>query len=427
MNGYFTLDYWKNFFNSPTKKRLAENFTSLSVLQALNYLLPLITLPYLVRVLGPEKYGLISFAQAFIGYFIILTDYGFRLSATREISIHRENKEKISEIFSSMMMVRFILGIVSFIILVLLLFFVPKFGKDWLIYIFTFGMVLGNILFPACFFQGMERMKYITILNLISRIIFTVFIFIFIRKASDYLYVPLINSLGFLIAGILSLWVISKNFKIKFVLPTIKSIKHQLKEGWHIFISTIAVAAYNNTRVFTVGLFTNNTITGYYSIAEKLINVISFPLNSLLQVLYPRLNKIFTENKVKAIKLLNRFQNLTNLAYIFVLPFFFIFAPYIIKFISGLSNHEIIWSFKLLLVALFFTIANTFKVHLLLIYGKSDIFAKIHVFMGMIGLILTFLLTYFFSYVGSAIAFILVSLSVLILTIKYYADGKINA
>ena len=143
----------KNLLNSPTKKRLIENFCSLSILQVLDYFLPLITLPYLVRILGPEKFGLIAFAQSLIVYFLVLTNYGFNLSATREISINREKEEKVSEIFSSVMIIKFLFGVLSFVILILMLFFIPKFGSNWLIYIFSFGIILGNILFPVWFFQ----------------------------------------------------------------------------------------------------------------------------------------------------------------------------------------------------------------------------------------------------------------------------------
>jgi PST family polysaccharide transporter len=229
---------------SPTYKTLVENFLSLSFLQVANYIFPLITLPYLVRVLGPEKYGLIAFAQAFIGYFQILTDYGFNLSATREISINRENKEKVSEIFSSVMIIKFFLLLVSFVLMSAIVFSFGKFRQNWLIYYSTFGMVLGQTLFPIWFFQGMEKMKYITFLNVLSKFIFTVATFAFIRRASDFLYVPLLNSSGFIISGIISIWLIVTNFCVKMRVPRLEVILKYFKDSTLFFLKGFSFSIY---------------------------------------------------------------------------------------------------------------------------------------------------------------------------------------
>lgn len=414
------LDKIKKLTNTEDKRRLLSNFMSLSVLQGANYVLPLITLPYLVRVLGPEKYGLIAFAQAFIQYFNILTDYGFNLSATREISIHRNNAQKVSEIFSSVMIIKFCLLVLSFVIMSILVFSFWKFRQDWLIYYLTFGMVVGQVLFPVWFFQGMERMKYITFLNITAKLIFTFAIFVFIHQASDYIYVPLLNLFGYLVAGALALWIVFRGFKVGFKVPSYSSLIHQLKEGWYIFISQVAISGYNSSRLFAVGLFTDNTITGYYAIAEKLMNVvITFPLASLLQSLYPRLTKIYSENKERAIRLMNKFQSITTIAYLIGLPVLYFLAPWVIKIISDEPYPETILSFRLLLLAVFFISANAFRVHFLLISGKDDVYLKIHTIMGIGGLILIFLMTYFFSFVGTCISIIIIELIVLILTIKH--------
>lgn len=293
----------KTILKDSGKRQLLENFLSLSILQGVNYILPLITLPYLVRVLGPEKFGLIAFARAFVQYFNILTDYGFNLSATREISIHRESNERISGIFSAVMIIKLVLLIFSLIILTIIVFSFQKFRKDWEIYYLSFGMVVGQVLFPVWFFQGMEKMKYITFLNLIARSLFTVSIFIFVKKISDYMYVPLLNSIGIILAGLLGIWVSFKKFPIYLKIPPWIEIKHQLKDGGYIFISRISISFYTISNVFFLGLLTNNTTVGIYSAAEKLINGIKSFNNVILQVMFPFVSKVAKESSLKAVKI----------------------------------------------------------------------------------------------------------------------------
>ena len=202
--------------NTEDKKRLLSNFFSLSLLQLFTYVLPLLTLPYLVRVLGTEKFGLVMFAQAFIIFFNILVDYGFNLSATREVAVNRESKEKLTEIFSSVMSIKFILIVISFAILSIVIFLFDNFSDNIDLFYLTFLWVIGQALFPVWYFQGLEKMKYITIVNVTSKLIFTIAIFIFIKDESDYILVPILNGLGFIIGGILSLRIVYKDFNQDF-------------------------------------------------------------------------------------------------------------------------------------------------------------------------------------------------------------------
>lgn len=235
------------------RKAVMSNFASLTILQAVTYLLPVIILPYLFRVIGPAKFGLIAFAQAFVQYFMILTDYGFSISATKQISLCQDEHAKICRIFSSVMTAKIILAFLSLLILGAIVYFVPKFRNDWLIFVFSFGTVIGNTLFPIWFFQGTEKMKHIADINIIGGILYAGFIFLFVRERSDYLMVPFISSCVFLITGILGQYIVFRKFRVAFKFEGYKNIRQQLKAGWDIFISVVAINAYTTTRVFTEG------------------------------------------------------------------------------------------------------------------------------------------------------------------------------
>jgi len=399
------------------RKIVLGNFISLTTLQGISYILPLVVLPYLIRVIGIEKFGLLAFAQSLVQYFMILTDYGFTLSATRSIALIGEHKKKVSALFSSVMTVKIIFAAISLGILCLILYFIPRFRSDWLIYFLSFGTVIGNTLFPIWFFQGKEKMSYIAIVNVISGITYAICIFIFIHSPKDYLLVPLLGSLLSIISGILGLRIAFKKFRLEFILQKYTDIKRELKTGWDIFISILAVNAYTVTRVFAVGLLTNNTLTGYYSLAERVANVIqTFPMDSFTRAVYPRISHVFAKNKQRAVAIMYRIQDGITLGFVVSLPIAYFIAPWIISLACGVAYQEIVFALRLLLAAVFFVGANNFKVQFLLVCGKQDLYAKIHVTAALVSLPLIFILIAQFSYLGAALATVITEAGVFILT-----------
>jgi PST family polysaccharide transporter len=398
-------------------KKVLHNVTSLSGLQLVTYFFPIIILPYLFRVIGPDKFGLICFAQAFVQYFMILTDYGFNVSATKEISLCHEEHAKVCNVISAVMTIKTLLAVLSLLILGMVVYFVPRFKEDWMVYTLSFGVVIGNTLFPTWFFQGSESMKYTAKLNIIGELAYAFGIFLFVHKPGDFLLVPTITSLSALLTGLLGQYILFTRFKVSFQFPKPEDLYQQLQTGWNVFISVVAINAYTTTRVFAVGLLTNNTLTGFYSIAERIANAAqTFPLSSFTQAIFPRLSKIYHKNKLKAFEIMYQVQLITVIVSLIFLPLIFIMAPLIIKLVCGGTYPAAILSLRFLLISVFFISANAFRVQFLLVCGKTKAYSRIHITMAAIGLPLIIIFIYAFSYVGAAMATALIEAGVFAMT-----------
>jgi len=309
------------------KKRLLTNFFSLSILQGTNYLLPLTTFPYLVRVLGPEKFGLVTFAQAFIQYFVILTDYGFNLSATREISTHRENKARVAEIFCSVMCIKLALLAVSFGVLSVVVFGFSRFRVDWEVYFLTFGIVFGQMLFPVWFFQGMEQMKCMAVLNIFAKLIFISCVFIFVKQQNDYVYVPLLNSVGFLASGLLGFFTGIRQSEATFAafacLKNLSKLKYYFNEATKFFFAVFFAKIFASSGVFFAGIFLGNSTAGLLGAVEKMTLAFSGLFKPISESLYP----FFTRKQDKSVIVNRYFRVVLRLSGVFlvlsVLIYFF--------------------------------------------------------------------------------------------------------
>ena len=326
------------------KKTLLENFLSLGALQVVSYVIPLISLPYLSRVLGVERFGIVFFAFAFMTYFIILTDYGFGLSATREIAVNRHNKNNLSNIFSAVTFIKLGLLLLSFAILCIMIIFIPKLHENWLVFLLSFLMVVGNAIYPVWFFQGMERMKYITFLNILSKTIFLVLIFIFVKKSDDYIIVPLLNSLGFLVSGAIGMFFAIKELGAKLYLPKWQAMKKQFQYSSEFFLSRVSVSAYTNTNAFCLGLIGSNIMVGYYVAAEKIYNAMNGIQQPLNQALYPFVAKH------KDLKTYRKWVSIALMCNLFICGFVFLFAK---EFITIFYGADMVEAYKILRIFCF--------------------------------------------------------------------------
>lgn len=376
------------------KHPLVGNFFSLAVLQAVSYALPLVTVPYLFRTLTVEKYGLVNFAAAFIQYFMVFTDFGYNLSAVKLVAENRDDHTALSQIFNRVMASKLLLLVAGFIVMLFVVFYFDKFSSDKELYLYTYGMVVGSVLFPVWFFMGMEKMKFITIITIITRVLALAPIFIFIKSSSDYLLVPVINSGGTILSGILGILVVKKVFKLKYSTPSFKEIIHSLKDSSQYFLSRVSVSVYTISNVFTLGLFTSNTMVGYYSAAEKLFIALQNAYVPVNNSLYPYMTK--TKNTVVFKKI---FWFLT-IANTFLVAGLFLYSKEILFLLYKIQSGESVLVFRLLLIACLVIIPSILLGYPFLgamgyakFTNKSVISSSIFHLCGLVFLVLTHTLT----------------------------------
>lgn len=330
----------KHFIADLLRKKIVSNFFYLSVLQVANYVLPFVIIPHLIQVLGFDKIGVIYMAQALMTYLTMLTDYGFNLTATKFISTNRESKVKVNYIFNAVISTKLFLIGLAFIILLILIAVVPMFHKDASLFLMSFAIVLGNTLFPVWFFQGIEEMKYISIINFASRVLFTAGIFIFIRQKDDYTKVNLLQGIGSIISSFFAFYIIARKYTVKSRFRA-RYIRTQISEGWHIFVSNLAISIYMYSNIFLLGIFADKTTLGLFGVADKCIQGMRQLLVVFYQVIYPKACAVAKEAHTALIRFYKKvfFRFLAFIVFCSVC--IFIMAPFITFLLTKAYQPEV--------------------------------------------------------------------------------------
>jgi len=272
-------------------KTLIANFSYLSVLEVFVLLTPLITYPYLTRVLGTEIYGLVITAQILASYATIVVKFGFDSVSARHISIWREDSSKLSEIMSSIMTMRGFLWIISFAVYIAIVAVIPIYREHFMLFLFSFGITLNVLLFPQFFFQGIEHMKYITYINIGIQSLFIALTFILIKSPEDYLLVPVLHSVGYLLGGLASLYIIVNKYKVAFKWPTFQQARYYLKDAFPLFATNAVCTIKDKFSYLLLGAFVSMGDVVVYDVGSKLTSLAVQPLTIINTVIFPRMAK----------------------------------------------------------------------------------------------------------------------------------------
>ena len=355
-------------------KTVLANFSYLSLLQVFTILFPLLTYPYLLRVIGLELYGVIVFAQTIINYVSLVINFGFNMSGARNVAVYKEDKVRLSRIVSSTYLCKFILWMVCLIVYLSVISIVPFFRDYYWVYILSFLLTLNELLLPIWFFQGIEKMKYITIVNLSARLLFVAAIFLFVHEQEDYLIVPLLNGIGAVFAGCLSLYIVLKKERVKFSVIPVKDLKSAYKESFPLFVSSLSTQIYVNVNKLVIGSFLGMSEVSIYDMADKVLHLMKLPISMMAQAVFPKISR------ERNIRFVNRVMFLVAgtvlLAYICV----FIGSDWIVYLFTGEYMEEASIIMRLLGVSAILVSFNAFMGgNRLVPMGYSSVYMKVMV------------------------------------------------
>lgn len=344
--------------------KIVENFSYLAVIQIFNMLLPLITYPYLIRVLGGEVYGKVIFAQTIMSYFTIFIAYGFNISGARDVAINRDNKNKLNEVVSSIMLIKMSFWLLSLLSLVVFLVIFDFEKEVFLLYLFSFSICFNDLLFPQWFFQGIEKMKYTTIINLVIRGIFVILIFTFIREKSQYLFVPLLNGIGAFIGGVVALYVVFVKEKVSFTFSNFRVMYFYLKDSFPLFASNVIISIKDKFNVIFIGMFLGMNEVAIYDLGIKLMNVVMLPISVVNNAIYPKMS--IERNKL----ILKKVMKYSFLFYVVLIICIQPFVPFIVDILSNNLKNAIIPVRILLLAPIVFSLGFPLAHNGLIVFGK---------------------------------------------------------
>lgn len=409
------------------RRTIARNTIALVGVQAGNVLIPLLTLPYLLRVLGVEQFGVYAFCQALLAYCVVLVDYGFNLSATRQIAQNQGKPKEINRIFWSVQAVKSLLALTALGLIGVSIWLVPQFRAVSLVLIASLPIVLGSLLFPLWLFQGLERMGFVTVCSLVSKLITIPLIFYFVQTTQDTWIAAMIQSIGTVIAGLLACVLIQQQCLIGWARPRWADVVHAFVDGWHIFISTAAISLYTTINPVLLGMLTNHTVVGLFSATDKIRLGCQSLISPFSTAIYPRVSALMEENPQTGLLLVRKVLLVQGGVTLCLAIGLWLAAPWLVLIVMG-GQFEGAVSVLRIMAPLPFLIglSNVFGIQTMLPLGLKKPFSRIVATSGLVSILLMVTLAPTYGADGAAAAVLVTESLVTLAMALVLRSARIN-
>lgn len=310
-------------------KKVIENYFFMTILQVLNSFFYLLIYPYLIRTLGAEQYGVYVFATSVVSYFVFFITFGLDLPATKAIAENVDNKDKMQEILSSIFTAKTYLFFISIAVLAGLLWIVPKFYIYKEVIALCFISIYSYVLFPQWFFQGIQKMRVVTYIQLGVKILSLPVIFTMVKSAEDFFVYVAIITFSTLLGSIIAFFIIKYQYRLSIRWQDMRMLKHWLVEGKPFFYSSLAGSIKEYSIPIIIGSFFGMRDVAIYDLANKIVIVPRTLFMSVNAAIFP---KLIVNIKNHIVKRIIRIEALVSVS---VLVLIVIFGKYIVKIMGG--------------------------------------------------------------------------------------------
>lgn len=314
---------------------LRGNILALSIVQAGNYLVPILALPYLARVLGSNAYGEVVFVQTVMMFGMLLVDFGFSWSATRDISASREDRTKVSTLFAGIWGLQWLLMTAMTLIVILSVWFMPSLHPHAVLYATGLGIVLGQVLFPLWLFQGLEALKVAAVIQVAGKVLALPCLLIWVDGPQDQVAAIAFFSASSVLSGIGAIWWIHHSKWVEWFWPSRADLAQAFRQGAWIFGSRVSVSLYTTAVPLAVGLWAGPAQLAAFNLADKVRVLIQALLAPVAQALFPRMSYLIEKDRFAAFDLLAKSAWLVSLVSLLSGVLVWLFADEIMLILGG--------------------------------------------------------------------------------------------